>query len=167
MSSLRTTGVAWSLASNWTSICALTPHTRVMSLTETLKPIVIVVDDEPTVRRALQMHLELLGFRVLVFESAESVLADGLPAGDACLLLDMYMPGMSGLELRRTLAESGRDLPTILMSGLDDQRTRRMMRESKPDAVLFKPFDEKTLLVAIRKALGARVKARAQARGAR
>lgn len=138
-----------------------------MPLMDTRKPIVIVVDDEPTVRRALQMHLELLGFGVLTFESAESLLANELPVTDACLLLDLYMPGMSGLELRRTLAESGRDLPTILMSGLDDQRTRSIMRESKPRAVLFKPFDEKALLAALRKALGRRAKPRDPARRAR
>ncbi len=167
MSSLRTTGVALSLASNWTGAFVLASHARPMSLTETPKPIVIVVDDEPTVRRALQMQLELVGFRVLVFESAESLLANELPAGDVCLLLDIYMPGMSGLELRRTLTESGRDLPTVLMSGLDDQRTRSMMRVSKPSAVLFKPFDEKTLLVALRKAWGGRAKPRDRARRAR
>lgn len=136
-------------------------------MTETLKPIVIVVDDEPMVRRALHMHLELLGFRVLAFESAESLLANGLPADDVCLLLDMYMPGMSGLHLRRNLAESGRDLPTILMSGLDDPRTRSLMRESRPSAVLFKPFDEKTLLAALRKALGRRAKPDNRVRRAR
>jgi two-component system response regulator FixJ len=95
------------------------------------------------------------------------LLTNELPVRDACLLLDIYMPGMSGLELRRTLAESGRDLPIILMSGLDDQRTRSMMRESKPHAVLFKPFDEKALLAALRKALGGWVKPHGQARRAR
>jgi CheY-like chemotaxis protein len=60
---------------------------------------------------------------------------------------------MSGIELCRNLAASGRHLPTVLMTGRDDQQTRQMMREAEPVASLFKPFDEKTLLRVIRKAL--------------
>jgi len=114
---------------------------------------VIVVDDDASVRRALRRQLQILGFNVLDFESAEELLASESPTGDACLLLDIYMPGMNGIELCRSLASSGRHLPTILISGRDDRQTRQMMRESSPIASLLKPFDEETLLRAIRKAL--------------
>jgi DNA-binding response OmpR family regulator len=67
--------------------------------------------------------------------------------------LDIYMLGMSGVELCRSLAASGRQMPTILMSGLDDKKTRQIMREAKGVASLFKPFDEKALLRTIRMAL--------------
>jgi FixJ family two-component response regulator len=90
---------------------------------------------------------------VLVFPSAESLLRGDFPTNNACMLLDIYMPGMSGIELCRSLAASGRQLPTVLMSGSDDQLTRRVMSESETVASLFKPFDEKVLLHAIRKAL--------------
>src|SRR5208282_6865614 len=77
---------------------------------------VIVVDDDASVRRALRRQLQILGFNVLDFESAEELLASESPTGDACLLLDIYMPGMNGIELCRSLASSGRHLPTILIS---------------------------------------------------
>ncbi len=89
----------------------------------------------------------------MVFQSAEDLLASEFPSNNACLLLDIYMPRMSGIELCRSLAASGRGLPTVLMSGRDDQQTRRMMREASPISSLLKPFDEKYLLRAIRKAL--------------
>jgi len=114
---------------------------------------VIVVDDDSSIRRALRRQLQILGFNVLDFQSAEEFLASDVPTSDACLLLDVYMPGMTGTELCRSLAASGRHLPTILISGRDDQRTRKMMRETHPIASLFKPFDEEILVLAIRKAL--------------
>jgi FixJ family two-component response regulator len=114
---------------------------------------VIVVDDDVSIRRALASELRILGFDVSVFKSAEELLASYLPIDNVCLLLDVYMPGMSGIELCESLAVSGRHLPTILMSGRDDEATREMMRRAEPITGLFKPFDQKTLLQAIRKAL--------------
>jgi FixJ family two-component response regulator len=116
---------------------------------------VIVVDDDASIRRALGRQIQILGFDVKVFQSAEELLASDLPADNACLLLDVYLRGMSGIELCRSMAASGRHLPTILMSGRDDEATRQMMRLEEPIASLFKPFDQKTLLQAIRKALRA------------
>ena len=113
----------------------------------------IVVDDDTSVRRALRRQLQILGFSVLDFQSAEEFLASEFPTGDACLLLDVYLPGMSGIELCRSLAGSGRNLPIVLISGRDDDQTRQMMRKANPIASLLKPFDEKKLLSAIRKAL--------------
>jgi two-component system response regulator FixJ len=113
----------------------------------------IVVDDDVSIRRALQVQLGSLGFNVLLFPSAEEMLANELPTNNACLLLDVYMPGLSGIELCRSLASSGRQLPTILMSGRDDSQTRHLMRKAHPAAFLFKPFDESTLLRMIRRAL--------------
>jgi FixJ family two-component response regulator len=114
---------------------------------------VIVIDDDASIRRALRTQLQILGFTVLAFQSAEDLLASEFPTDNACLLLDVYMPGTNGIELCRSLDASGRHLPTILMSGQDDRQTRQIMREAKSIARLFKPFDEKTLLRAIRKAL--------------
>jgi FixJ family two-component response regulator len=114
---------------------------------------VILVDDDASIRRALQTQLQILGFKVVVFRSAQEMLAGEFPASDACLLLDIYMPEMNGLELGRMLAASGRQLPTILMTGRDDQHSRHIMGEANPKASLFKPFDEVTLVRAIRRAL--------------
>jgi two-component system response regulator FixJ len=114
---------------------------------------VIVVDDDVSVGRALQTLLGILGYNVVVFQSGEDLLLNEIPSGEACLLLDVYMPGIDGIELCRSLAATGRDLPVILMSGSDDQRTRRMIRTVKATARLFKPFDEKKLVRAIQRAL--------------
>lgn len=113
----------------------------------------IVVDDDASIRRALRRQLQILGFNVLDYQSAEEFLAGEFPTGDACLLLDVHMPGMNGIELCGSMAASGCRLPTILISGRDDPQTRHMMRVAKPIASLLKPFDEKDLLWAIRKAL--------------
>jgi len=112
-----------------------------------------VVDDDTSIRRALRRQLQILGFNVLDFESAEEFLASEIPTSDACLLLDVYMPGMTGIALCRSMAALGRHLPTILISGRDDPQTRKAMRGANPIASLLKPFDEKSLLRAIRKAL--------------
>jgi FixJ family two-component response regulator len=114
---------------------------------------VIVVDDDASIRGALRRQLQILGFNVTDFGSAAEFLASELPDGNACLLLDVYMPAMTGIELCRKMIESGRSLPTILISGRDDPQTRKIIREAKPIASLLKPFDEKSLLRAIRKAL--------------
>jgi FixJ family two-component response regulator len=118
------------------------------------KPTVIVLDDDLSVCRGLKMHLEILGYKVLVFHRANRLLTSAIPTGDdVCLLADVYLPGMSGIELCRYQSESGRHLPTILMSGRNDEETRRMMRKAKPVSSLFKPFDQTALLRAIGKAI--------------
>jgi two-component system CheB/CheR fusion protein len=100
------------------------------------------------------MHLEILGYKVLVFHRAKRLLTSAIPTGDdVCLLADAYLPGMSGIELCRRLTEAGKNLPTILMSGRDDEETRRMMRKARPVSSLFKPFDQVALLRAIGKAI--------------
>ncbi len=112
----------------------------------------IVVDDDLSMRRALRTQLRLAGFNVLVFESAETLLDSDFPTNNACLLLDIYMPGMSGVELCRNLVTAGRQLPTVLMSARDDELTRRVMEETRAAASLLKPFDENLVLAAVRKA---------------
>jgi FixJ family two-component response regulator len=111
-----------------------------------------VVDDDAAICRALKRLLETLGYIVMVFHSAESLLATEIPSEGACLLVDIYMPGMSGVELCGQLDARGAKLPRILMSAHDDERTRQAIRKAKPVASLFKPFDERALLHALRKA---------------
>ena len=112
-----------------------------------------MVDDDVSIRRALGRQLEILGFDVLLYECAQDLLATELPAANACLLVDVFMPKMLGIELCQRLSASGRHLPAILMSAHDDDATRRIMREAGAAASLFKPFDENALLRAIRKGL--------------
>jgi FixJ family two-component response regulator len=131
----------------------LRPRSRYRLLEKKSTATVIVVDDDASIRRALRRQLQILGFAVLDFGSAEEFLTSEIPAGEACLLLDVYMPGMTGIELCKKMTGAGRRLPTILISGRDDAQTRKLMREAKPIASLLKPFDEESLLRAIRKAL--------------
>ena len=91
---------------------------RYYQLPTTPKPTVIVVDDDLYIRRALQMQLQLAGFNVLVFKSGESLLGSDFPINNACLLLDIYMLGMSGVEAlpesrsgRTTTADSPDERP--------------------------------------------------------
>jgi FixJ family two-component response regulator len=104
-------------------------------------------------RRALQLQLNVAGFRVRVFDSAETFLAANSPSKNTCLLLDIYMPGKKGVELWHQLAAGGQRIPTVLMSGRDDEETKTLARSARGVTCLFKPFDQSTLLRAIRRAL--------------
>jgi two-component system, LuxR family, response regulator FixJ len=122
-------------------------------LSSTRKPGVIIVDDDPSVRRALRMQLSIAGFRVRAFDSAENFLAAKIASTDTCLLLDIYMRGMRGIELLKHLAAAGRKMPTVLMSGRDDEETNALARRVRGTPCLFKPFDQSALLRAITKAM--------------
>ncbi len=124
-----------------------------MSSCTTPKITVIVVDDDVFMRRALRTQLGAAGFKVIAIDRAESLLKRNFPLADVCLLLDICLPGLTGVQLCRELIASGRQLPTVLMTGRDDGMSSEIMRETGAAASLFKPFDEKALLSAIRKAL--------------
>ncbi len=124
------------------------------------KATVIVIDDDVSICRALKRQLEIFDFNVLVFYSAEGLLATEIPTRKACLLSDVYLPAMSGIELCQNLAAAGLHLPAVLMSGRDDEQTRKLMTEANPVASLFKPFDQEELIRALRKALRPRLNSR-------
>jgi two-component system, LuxR family, response regulator FixJ len=116
------------------------------------------MDDDASIRRALRMQLSVAGFNVRVFASAQEFLAGKFPCSNMCLLLDIYMPGMTGIALWEHLAAAGRQMPTVLMSGRDDEETRKLARKATEAPCLFKPFDQSDLLRAIRKAMRGPVK---------
>src|SRR5208282_3224024 len=98
-------------------------------------------------------------FNVMIFRTAEELLAGKFPLQETCVLSDVYLLEMNGMELCRLLADKGPHLPIILMTGRDDEHTKRLMRAAKPSGCLFKPFDEADLLRAIRKAMQSSSKA--------
>ena len=104
--------------------------------------------------RALRRLLLTADFKVLAFDSAEAFLATEIPAGNAGLLLDIYLPGMSGIDLHGALAASGRNLPTILMTANDYEATQKIPRNAGVIATLYEPFDEDILLDTVARALG-------------
>jgi FixJ family two-component response regulator len=115
---------------------------------------VVIVDDDPSILRALARLVRAAGFRVLTFDRPSTLLASAIPRTNACMVVDVDLPEMNGSELCRALADSGRALPTILITGRDDSRTRRLIDETRHVAALFKPFDEPTFFDAIARALG-------------
>ena len=114
---------------------------------------VLVVDDDPSVLRSLKRLLSASGFRVTTFGGPSELLASETPRTNACMLVDIDMPEMNGIEMCEVLKGSGRGLPTILITGKTDARTRSLAAQSDAVAVLFKPFEEEPLLDAIARAI--------------
>jgi len=114
---------------------------------------VFIVDDARQVRMALSCILESVGYRVRSFDSAESFLKDHDAAVPGCLLLDVCMPGMSGLELQRSLVGSPSARPIVFLTGKGDIQTSvHAMKEGAVD-FLTKPIDDERLFAAVEQAL--------------
>ncbi len=114
--------------------------------------IVILVEDDPSVLRALRRLMMSAGLTVLTFDRPRALLECDIPQNDACLVIDVHLPEMTGVELCEALAASGRTLPAILITGRVDEITRELLRRGDPVAILFKPFTRESLLTALSKA---------------
>jgi FixJ family two-component response regulator len=119
-----------------------------------LVSLISIVDDDESVREATTSLLKSNGFRAEVFASAEDFLASRYLDETRCLILDVQMPGMNGLELQRRLASENRSIPIIFISAHDNQEVRKQATRSGAIDFLPKPFSEDALLRAIRAALG-------------
>jgi FixJ family two-component response regulator len=115
--------------------------------------IVAVVDDDSSMLGATRELLEACGFVIKAFASAEEFLDRGAPMEVDCLLLDIHLGGMSGIELRRRLKQSRATLPVIFMTALDDEDTRVQAQEAGCVAFLRKPYSARQLVDAIEKAV--------------
>jgi FixJ family two-component response regulator len=114
---------------------------------------IAVVDDDPSVRKALARLLAGRAFRADTFASAGEFLAS-LPAGyPDCLVLDLHMPGMTGLELQRHLAARDLAIPTVVITAHDDAGLARLSRSAGAAAILLKPLDGDALMGAIEDAV--------------
>jgi FixJ family two-component response regulator len=114
---------------------------------------VFVVDDDPSVRRSLTRLLVSAGHTVEAFASAKEFLARAPHAGPSCLVLDMRMPGVTGLELQQTLAATGRRMGIVFLTGHVDVPTSVTAMKRGAADLLTKPVDDEDLLAAIRRAL--------------
>jgi FixJ family two-component response regulator len=113
------------------------------------EPAVVVIDDEQSVRRALARLLRAYGLLVHSYPSAEAFLDTSRQGDVACLVVDVQMSGMSGLELLELLAASGGAPPSIVLTAYDDAATRE--RASRIGATfLCKPFESAAILTAVR-----------------
>jgi FixJ family two-component response regulator len=118
------------------------------------KPRVSVVDDDEAVREALTGFLRSAGFGAEGYDSAERFLRSGRLDETKCLILDVRMPGMGGIELEQYLTEAGHDIPVIFITAHGDEHTRAQALGVNVVDFLTKPFSDDALLEAIDRALG-------------
>jgi FixJ family two-component response regulator len=118
------------------------------------QPVIFVVDDDPSMRATLSDVMRSVGLAVQAFGSAQDFLRSKLPDAPGCLVLDVRLPGQSGLDFQRTLAELGIGLPVVIISGHGD--VSMSVRAMKAGAVDFlaKPFRDQDLLDAVQEAVG-------------
>jgi FixJ family two-component response regulator len=117
-------------------------------------PLVCVVDDDLSLLRGLRRLLGAYGFTVEPFPSAEAFLASPHRERTACLVLDVQLSGLTGIELQEQLLAAGSRIPVIFITGHDDQPTRERAQRAQAFAYLRKPFDDQVLIEAVNKALG-------------
>ena len=119
----------------------------------TCKPSICVVDDDASVRRALRRLIRSFGFCIATFASGDEFLDTVAAYIPACLILDVRMPGLNGLDLQDHLSASGYQIPIIFITAHEDpQASERAMRAGAVD-FLYKPFSDQALLEAINTAL--------------
>ena len=116
--------------------------------------LISVIDDDASVCRSTTFLIEAFGYRAAAFESAERFLSSGQRHHTACLLLDLHLPGMNGLQLQSRLAEEGYSIPVIFMTAHDDKEARHKAMQAGAVAFLVKPFNDEQLLQTIRSVLG-------------
>jgi FixJ family two-component response regulator len=114
---------------------------------------IAVVDDDESIREAIQSLLRSVGLRAEVFASAEDFCRAGPPQATACLIVDVRMPGMSGLELQQRLTTANHSIPTIFITAHGSEETRERALRAGAVGFLDKPFSDEVLLRAIEAAL--------------
>ena len=117
------------------------------------KPVISVVDDDPSVLEGTRDLLSSMGFIAETFQGADEFLKSERRHSSSCLIMDMQMPGMTGLELYNHLLEAGTVIPTILITAYPDDKDRARALRAGVFCYLIKPFDENELLTCIRSAL--------------
>jgi len=124
-----------------------------MGATPVAERVIGIVDDDESVRMAIRSLLRSLGFKVETFGSAEDLLRSARLDDIACLIVDLRLSGMSGVDLQRQLLAAKRELPIIFISAHDDPVAQRQALTAGALAFLRKPFSETALIDAIRSGL--------------
>jgi len=117
------------------------------------KPLISIIDDDESMREAIKGLMRSLGYRVEAVASGQEFLSSRLALRTSCVIADMQMPGMTGLELHRHLSASGKPIPTILITAYPDNGVRERALAAGVIGYLSKPFEEDELLACIRSAL--------------
>ena len=118
--------------------------------------VISIVDDDESVREATKSLVRSLGYKAATFGSAEEFLGSTEMMATACLITDVQMPGLSGVELQDRLIADGRSLPTIFVSAFPDERVQRRVLGSGAIGYLHKPYEEDRLIECIDTALKSR-----------
>ncbi|MDB5652219.1 MAG: response regulator receiver protein [Hyphomicrobiales bacterium] len=116
---------------------------------------IVIVEDDDSVRVATESLVRSLGFATASFSSAEYFIASPCVQDTACLIVDVQMPGMSGIELQRLLQEKDNKTPVIFITAFPEERIRRQAVAAGAIGFLSKPFDGNALIDCIERALGA------------
>lgn len=117
-------------------------------------PVIAIVDDDASIRRALARLLRVMGWQAVTFASAEAFLQTGLQMPLDCLVLDVWLPAMSGVALMEHLVALGSTLPVIFITGREDVQMHLHAAQMGAVAYLRKPLDEQDLQRALQRALG-------------
>ena len=115
-------------------------------------PVVAAVDDDRRVRESVQSVLESAGYEAITFDSAEAFLSSGVLARATCVLADVRLPGIDGIELQRRIRSARSGLPVIFMTAHDDDDIRQRALRDGAVAFMVKPFDGGELLEHIARA---------------
>jgi FixJ family two-component response regulator len=115
--------------------------------------LIVIVDDDESMRSALQGLMKEAGFQAITFASAEEFLNSGEQKGTACLITDIRMPGMSGLDLQSKLNRDRIRIPIIFITALGDEKLRMQALRAGAVEFLSKPLDDDALLYIVRAAL--------------
>lgn len=117
-------------------------------------PFIVIIDDDESVRDSLKSLLRSAGYRAVAFPSAELFLDSGAAAYTGCLILDVRMPGIDGLELHRQLKTLRADLPVIFITAHDEGALRQRVIQNGAVDLLHKPFSPGDLLSTVQSAMG-------------
>jgi FixJ family two-component response regulator len=122
----------------------------------TKNPLISIVDDDRSVAEAIVSLIQSVGYKAKGFYSADDFLNSGQLIKTACLILDVRMPEIEGLELQRRLAAKNHRIPIIFITAYDSEDVRAQAFQAGAAGFLYKPFSQESLLQAVCSALGSR-----------
>ena len=122
-------------------------------MTTSSSPIVFIVDDEEDMRLAMQRILKTVNLRAELFATAQDFLQRHIPDVPSCLVLDVRLPGMGGLEVQQKLIEAGIKIPIIFITAHGEEKVRMQALRAGAVEFLIKPFDDEAMLERIASAL--------------
>jgi FixJ family two-component response regulator len=137
--------------SSHNGVAAFLSHTGDGNLSDA--PIISIVDDDESMRSSLRSLVRSLGLQARTYASAEDFLHSSHQDRSSCLITDLQMPGLSGIELQRRLAAQGRQIPIIFVTAFPEDRIRARAMEWGALGLLSKPFDSQKLIELINKAI--------------